>query len=54
MEVTQADEWNCVSTIHGEQCATMDGMLMMLELSADSLDCHSQVRKTDHDVIMNS
>ena len=32
------DEWKFVSTTHGAQCVMMDGMMMMLELSADNLD----------------
>ena len=30
------DVWRSASTIHGAQCAMMDGMLLMLKLRADN------------------
>ena len=40
------DGWKYVSMTSGVQCVMMDGILMMLELSADKLDYHPQVNKT--------
>ena len=43
VELEQKGEWNCATTTHGVQCVMTSGMLKMLELSADSLDCHFNV-----------
>ena len=47
MELFQIqDEWKSVSTMNGAQCVMIFGMIMMLQLSADNLDCHQQVMKS--------
>ena len=36
-------EWRFATMMCGAQCVMMDGMLKMLELSVDSLDCPTHV-----------
>ena len=43
MELMLQEEWKFVSVVYGEQCVMIIGILMMLELSAGSLDLWMKV-----------
>ena len=50
MVVPHQEELNCALTKHGVPCVMTSGMLKMLELSADSLDCHFNVSHAVTDI----
>ena len=43
-EMPHQEEWRSATMASGAQCVMTFGTRMMLELSADNLDSHSQVR----------
>ena len=43
MELMLQEEWKFVSVVYGEQCVMIIGILVMLELSAGSLDLWMKV-----------
>ena len=43
MEMTQEEEWKCALVVYGVWYVIIFGILMMLELSAETLECQVTV-----------